>query len=261
MKRNNALRLLVLGLLSISATQLTSCVSPKEVVYLQDVSSSSETNLKHQYQTIIQKDDRLSISVSSRQPELTAPFNMNELSAGGNESSSSSTGRGYLVDSQGCIVLPIIGKIHAAGLTCTGLANNIATALKDKGYLNDASVNVQITNFKFSVIGEVNAPGVYTTDSQRITILEAISHAGDLTIDGNRNIYVIREVNGKRQTAAVDLRSSELFNSPFYYIRQNDVIYVTPSDRRINTRSDAAQWYSWGLSGASMLIAIIALCA
>ncbi len=261
MKYNKTQSILILALLSIFSVFLPSCVSPKEVVYLQDVSSSTETDLKYQYQTIIQKDDRLAISVSSRQPELTEPFNMNELSSGGPDSSSSSTGRGYLVDSQGNIVLPIIGKIHAAGLTCTGLAKKIAEALKDKGYLNDASVNVQITNFKFSVIGEVNAPGVYTADSQRLTVLEAISHAGDLTIDGNRNIYIIREVNGKRQTAAVDLRSSELFNSPFYYIRQNDVIYVTPSDRRINTRSDAAQWYSWGLSGASLLIAIIALCA
>ena len=237
-----------------------SCVSPQEVIYLQDVQGTTTESLKNTYQTTIQKDDQLAISVSSKQPELTAPFNMSEMSASG-RSSGSNNSQGYLVDANGNIVLPIIGRIHAAGKTCTQLATDIANTLRDSGYLNDASVNVQIRNFKFSVIGEVSNPGVYTIDGQRITILEAISKAGDLTIDGNRAIQVVREVDGNRQIATLDLRSKELFNSPFYYIQQNDVIYVTPSDRKVNTRSDAAQWYGWGLSGVGVTLAIIALCA
>lgn len=237
-----------------------SCVSPKEVIYLQDVQGTSIESMKSNYQTTIQKDDQLAITVSSKQPELTAPFNMTEMSSGGT-STSSNNNQGYLVDANGNIVLPIIGRMRAAGKTCTQLANDIAATLRDSGYLNDASVNVQIRNFKFSVIGEVSNPGVYTIGGQRITILEAISQAGDLTIDGNRAVQVVREVDGKRQIATLDLRSKELFNSPFYYIQQNDVIYVTPSNRKVNTRSDAAQWYGWGLSGVGVTLAIIALAA
>jgi polysaccharide export outer membrane protein len=93
-----------------------------------------------------------------------------------------------------------------------------------------------------------------------MTILEALSRAGDLNIDGNRDITLIREINGQREIAQIDLRSKELFTSPYYYIKQNDIIYVSPSDRKINTRSDAAQWYGWGLSGVGLTMAIIALC-
>ena len=144
--------------------------------------------------------------------------------------------------------------------TCSQLASDIAATLKNNDYIRDASVNVQIMNFKFSVLGEVNAPGTYTIEGQRVTILEAISRAGDLNIDGNRDVTLIRETNGTRQIASIDLRSKDLFTSPYYYIQQNDIIYVTPSDRKVNTRSDAAQWYGWGLSGLGVTLAVIALC-
>lgn len=234
-----------------------SCVSPKEVVYMQDVTDST-VRLPRNYSTIIQKDDQLYIAVSCRQPELTAPFVAAEI---GNTSGGSNSNRpkGYLVDTEGCITLPIIGKISAAGKSCTRLGHDIARALSRADYIKDASVNVQIMNFKFSVLGEVNKPGVYQIDGQRVTLLEALSMAGDLNIDGNRDVTVIREVNGKRQIARVDLRSKDLFESPYYYVQQNDVIYVTPSERKINTRSDAAQWYAWGISGVGIIVAIVAL--
>ncbi len=237
----------------------SSCVSPTEVIYLQDVSGKSTEKLDANYQTVIQKDDQLYITVSSKQPELTAPFRMTEM---GNVASANNSGdkpTGYLVDANGNIVLPVIGKMQAAGKTCTRLGQDIAAALRSNDFIQDASVNVQITNFKFSVLGEVQKPGTFGISGQRITILEAISKAGDLSIDGNRDITLIREANGKREIAQIDLRSKELFNSPYYYVQQNDVIYVTPSDRKINTRSDIAQWWGWGLSGVSMMIAIIAL--
>ncbi len=261
MSRHITGKLLLLGAAVAWLGLGSSCVSPTEVVYLQDVPASSAETLRSNYQTTIQKDDLLAVSVSSKQPELTAPFNMSEMSSSGAQTNSQNVKHGYLVDTNGNIVLPIIGRIHAAGKSCTQLATDIANTLRDSGYLTDASVNVQIRNFKFSVIGEVKSPGVYTIDGQRITILEAISKAGDLTIDGNRAVQVVREVDGNRQIATLDLRSKELFNSPFYYIQQNDVIYVTPSERKVNTRSDAAQWYGWGLSGVSLIVAIIAISA
>lgn len=179
---------------------------------------------------------------------------------GSSSGTSSNKPKGYLVDAQGCIVLPVIGKMKAAGKTCSQLASDIAATLKNNDYIRDASVNVQIMNFKFSVLGEVNAPGTYTIEGQRVTILEAISRAGDLNIDGNRDVTLIRETNGTRQIASIDLRSKDLFTSPYYYIQQNDIIYVTPSDRKVNMRSDAAQWYGWGLSGLGVTLAVIALC-
>ena len=254
--RNSIFAVLVLGMAGL----FSSCVSPTEVVYLQDVTANSGEQLKQNYQTIIQKDDQLYISVSSKQPELVAPFSKAELGSVGT-TNTTKTPVGYLVDDKGDIVLPIIGKVHAAGKTCTQLGNDIAAALRAGEYISDATVNVQITNFKFSVLGEVKTPGTYTTEGQRVTVLEALSRAGDLTIDGDRDITIIREVNGKREIAVLDLRSKNVFESPYYYVQQNDVLLVKPSERKINTRSDAAQWYGWGLSGASIIVAIIALCS
>ena len=242
------------------ASLLPSCVSPKEVLYIQDVSDNSRERIKANYQTTIQKDDQLYIAVSSKQPELTAPFAMSEIGATNSNSNNNNKPKGYLVDAQGYIVLPVLGKIKAAGKTCSQLATDIAATLKNNDYIRDASVNVQIMNFKFSVLGEVKSPGTYTIEGQRLTILEAISRAGDLNIDGNRDVTLIRETNGTRQIASIDLRSKNLFTSPYYYIQQNDIIYVTPSERKVNTRSDAAQWYGWGLSGLGVTLAVIALC-
>ena len=241
-----------------ASSLLPSCVSPKEVMYIQDVSGQTNEKIKGNYQTVIQKDDQLSITVSSKQPELAAPFAVSEI---GSSSQGTSSRKGYLVDANGYIVLPVIGKIKAAGKTCSRLGDEIAATLRNRDYISDASVNVQITNFKFSVLGEVASPGTYNVDGQRLTILEALSRAGDLNIDGNRDITLIRETNGRRQIATVDLRSKDLFQSPYYYIQQNDTIYVTPAERKINTRSDTVQYIGWTASGLGLIIGIVALCA
>lgn len=247
-------------LLPITTLSLPSCVDPQEVLYIQDVSQGSQEKIKVNYEATIQKDDQLYIAVSSKQPELTAPFITSEIGSTSGSSSGNNKPKGYLVDANGNIVLPVIGKIKAAGKTCTQLATDISNALKNSEYIKDASVNVQIMNFKFSVLGEVNAPGTYEIQGQRITIMEAISRAGDLNIDGNREIALIRENNGTRQIAKLDLRSKDIFSSPYYYLQQNDTIYVSPSERKVNTRSDTAQYYAWGLSGIGLTIAVIALC-
>ena len=253
--RNSIFAVLVLGVAGL----FSSCVSPKEVVYLQGIETSSATPIKQNYEVTIQKDDQLYISVSSKQPELVAPFAQAEI---GQQSSGGSNQRpqGYLVDAKGDIVLPIIGKMRAAGKTCTQLGNDIAAALRNDDYIKDASVNVQITNFKFTVLGEVSGNGVKTIQGQRVTILEAVSMAGDLTIDGNRDITLIREKDGKREVVKLDLRDKDIINSPYYYLQQNDVIYVTPSERKINTRSEEMQVLGFAMSGLGLITAIIALC-
>lgn len=247
-------------LLSFASLALPSCVDPQEVLYIQDVTQGSKEKIKANYEATIQKDDQLYIVVSSKQPELTAPFVTAEIGSAANSNSNNNKTKGYLVDANGNIVLPVIGKIKASGKTCTQLAADIANALRNSEYIKDASVNVQIMNFKFSVLGEVNSPGTYEVQGQRITVIEAISRAGDLNIDGNREIALIRENNGVRQIAKLDLRSKDIFASPYYYLQQNDTIYVSPSERKVNTRSDTAQYYAWGLSGIGLTIAVIALC-
>lgn len=244
-----------------AACVLSSCVNPKEVLYIQDITQNTKEQIQDNYRTLIQKDDQLYIAVSSKQPELTAPFAMAEMgTTGPTNYNNTNRPKGYLVNSQGDIVLPVIGKIRAVGKTCSQLADDIAASLKNNDYIRDASVNVQIMNFKFSVLGEVRNPGTYSIEGQRLTVLEAISRAGDLSIDGNRDVTLIREINGTRHIASIDLRSKNLFSSPYYYIQQNDILYVSPSERKINMRSDTAQWYSWGLSGLSLTIAVIAVC-
>lgn len=150
MNTNNLINKAILCSLAIAgAALLPSCVSPKEVLYIQDVPGNSRETIRANYQTTIQKDDQLYIAVSSKQPELTAPFAMSEI--GSTSGTSNNKPKGYLVDAQGCIVLPVIGKMKAAGKTCSQLASDIAATLKNNDYIRDASVNVQIMNFKFGV--------------------------------------------------------------------------------------------------------------
>lgn len=254
------LRILRLAiLLPITTLSLPSCVDPQEVLYLQDSHGNTRETIKKDYQVVIQKDDQLYISVSSKEPELTTPFISSEMGSSITNTNNNNKPKGYLVNTDGDIVLPVIGKMKASGKTCTQLATDISAALKNDDYIKDASVNVQIMNFKFSVLGEVQKPGTYEIQGQRITLMEAISRAGDLNIDGNRDVTVIREHNGVREVAKVDLRSKDLFKSPYYYLQQNDAVYVEPSDRKINTRSESLQLYSYSLSGLSLVIAIIAV--
>lgn len=256
----NKLFYMILLTVTVAASCLSSCVSPKDVVYLQDAERGKLEPLNVNYQTTIQKDDQLVITVSSKQPELTQPFTVSELGNGGN--SSTTGGRNYQVDANGNIVLPVIGTVHASGLTCSKLAANIADKLRRMEYIKDASVNVRIINFKYSVLGEVKSPGTKTVDGERVTILEALSQAGDLNDTADRTVTVLREKNGQRELATVDLRSKALFSSPFYYIQQNDVIYVTKSSQSFNMlRSDSSQWWTLGIGGVGFMIGIIALIA
>ena len=221
----------ILGILTAAVLFLTlfSC-SPstyKKINYLQDTRDNQSMDMKENQGIIIQPQDQLSIIVTSRDPRSF--FSGSELSTTG----ASQHITGYVVSNEGDIHFPSLGPVHVAGLNRWDLQNLIRDRLAETGLLKDAVVTVEFLNFKISVLGEVASPGTYSVTGDKITILQALALAHDLTIYGQReNVQVIREQNGKRQIHVLDLTSSSIFDSPAYYLQQNDVVYVTPSKVR-----------------------------
>ena len=226
----------------------TSCVSPKTIVYFQgDSSRYSSQEITQKYTPTLQPNDILSIVVGSLNAEANEVFNTPNLftTASTNYSSTGGGARvqplGYLVDSDGSIEIPLVGKVKIGGLRTTDAADTIRIRLSS--YLKEPSVIVRNLNFKVSVLGEVKMPAVYVIPDEKISLPEVLSLAGDLTIYGNRsNVMIIREENGKREYARLDLTSREVFNSPYYYLHKNDVIYIEPvkakmldTDSRVRT--------------------------
>ncbi|MBR6882105.1 MAG: polysaccharide biosynthesis/export family protein [Bacteroidales bacterium] len=210
----------------------------KKINYLQDIDGDTTMSMKVNKGIIIQPQDQLSIIVTSRDPKMAVPFNLSvstfytgsELSSSGGASQRIT---GYIVDNAGDINFPSLGQIHVSGLNRWELQELIKDKLADSGLLRDAVVTVEFLNFKISVLGEVTSPGTYTVTGDKITILQALALARDLTIYGQRdNVQVIREQNGQRQIFSLNLTSSDIFSSPGDYLQQNDVVYVTPSKVR-----------------------------
>lgn len=240
---------------------LTACTAPKEVLYLQDIKELKQENIEKGYEVKIHEDDLLGIVVNSKEEELALPFNMPMVSYQIGSNYQQPRVVGYLVDKNGDIDFPFLGKLHVQGLTRMEVTELIKQKLREEDLLKDPIVTVQFLNFKVSVIGEVARPGTFEISGDRITLLEALSRAGDLTIYGRRDrVAVIREENGKRTILYHDLRSSDIFNSPCYYLQQNDIVYVEPNDirtgsSRINSNNSASVW----LSTASVLASIASL--
>ena len=249
-------------LLLCTTTLLMACSAPKEILYLQDISLIKEESINKNYEVIIHKDDLLAIIVNSKDPELALPFNMPLISY---QIGSQNVGQqrlvGYLVNQDGNIDFPILGEIHVEGLTRMQVTELIKKRLISEELIKDPIVTVQFLNFKVSVIGEVGRPGTFDISGDRITLLEALSMAGDLTIYGRRDrVAVIREKDGKRSILYHDLRSSDIFQSPCYYLQQNDIVYVEPNkaktgQSRINSNNSVGVW----LSGVSVLASITSL--
>lgn len=215
----------------------SSCATSKDIVYLQDTNVYPSSGIGQNYEIKIQKDDLLGITVNSKDPELALPFNLPTIAyqAGkGEQLTTAQQLQGYLVDSEGNIDFPLLGNLHVAGMTRLELTNLLKKRLTDGNYLSDPVVNVKLLNYKIAVMGEVTKPGTYPINSDRVSILDALSMAGDLTIYGKReDIKIIREENGIRTVAVVDLKSSDLFASPYFYLQQNDVVYVSPNKSRV----------------------------
>lgn len=244
------------------------CTSPKKVIYLQDVQPLEQRAIERPYEMKIHEDDLLSIMVNSKDPELALPFNLPVVTYQlGTDGRASGQQRvlGYLVDSSGDIDFPILGKLHVAGMTRKELTAYVKTRLVSEDLIKDPIITVQFMNFKVSVMGEVARPGTFTISGDRITLLEALSQAGDLTIYGRRDrVAVIREENGQRTILYHDLRSSEIFNSPCYYLQQNDIVYVEPNKAKagqsgINQNNSASVWLSALSILASMATLILTI--
>jgi len=223
------------------ALLFASCKPSEEIAYIADAQRDSAFALKGQFSGGIQANDLLSIYVASETPESTIQFNQETnkiavLTDGDNRTvlnSGSTTVSGYLVNHDGDIIFPVLGKIHVLGLTHNELAALIEKQLISQGHITDPVVTVKLMNFKVCVLGDVARPGQLVVSGERLTIFEALSMVGDLTIYGQRhNVTIVREENGVRTIGEVDLSSKSVFDSPYYYLHQNDVVYVEPNMRK-----------------------------
>lgn len=246
---------------------LQSCVSHQQLLTLEkaNLSYNQPEDIANNITIRIQPDDILTITVHSFDPEAASPFNSaqsrgnNSQLFNSNNLSAAQLFLGYLVNAQGYVELPILGKIKLAELTLDEASSKIVEALSP--YLKDATVNVKYLNFKVTVLGEVNAPSTYTVPNTRVSIFDALGLARDLTKYANRNnVLVIRESNGKREFGRLDLQSKDIFSSPYFYLTQNDVVFVEPIKPRTATVADPLQRYvSYISAGLSILTLIVAL--
>lgn len=226
----------------------TSCASQKGIVYFQPKDQNSDTGsiaIKQTYIAPIQPGDILSVQVFSLSPQANEMFNVfpesteSQYNVNQNSGSTELTPTvGFLVDKDGTITLPLLGKTRVTGLTTKDAADTLSKKLAK--YLIQPTVSVRVVNFRISVLGEVSKPSVYTIANGRITLPEALSLAGDLTIYAKRkNVLLIREEDGKREFARIDLTKRDLFNSPYYYLKPNDIIYVQPSRGKVISSGSA----------------------
>lgn len=215
-------------LLLLVSTSLFSCATKKEILYFQDSENLNLKEIDRAFEPIIEPNDILYITVSSIDADVTKPFKRNSGSEGASAGSNSLELQGYLVDSKGEIRFPVLGSIPVMGKTRGTLEQELKASLSE--YITDVVVDVRIINFKVTVIGEVENPGVFRIEDERVTLPEALALAGDFSIDGKRtDVTIIREEDGVRKVARIDYTATELFNGPYYYLKQNDLVYVEPS--------------------------------
>ncbi len=215
---------------------LISCSTKRDIHYFQDIKDKPETKVIYT-QNKIQVNDILTITVSAINPESALPFNANFYNAGSATNGQNGMNlNGYLVNADGNISMPILGNIQVQGKTTNELEDLIEKILIDQGQLTNPTVIVRVTNAKITILGDISGPGTYPFLEQNITLLQAIGYAGDLSMSGKRNdILIIREENGKRTYGHIDMRKTNWFNSEYYYIKQNDIIYVYPNGPKVNS--------------------------
>lgn len=257
----------ILGILLVIVL-FSSCDSSKKVVYFQDLKPGISEQLIASTQITFRPEDKLSIVVSSKDPQLASLFNLPIASfraglASGAQNSNQEMSV-YTVDSQGYIEFPVLGKIRVAGMTRSELAGYIKDRLIKENLIKDPVVTVEFMNLSVFVLGEVNKPGRINIDRDRITVLDAISMAGDLSIYGKRNpVYVLRKEGDKETAYQLDLCSAkQIYSSPAYYLQQNDVIYVEPNSvraRQSTVNGNNVRSTSFWMSLASLLTTITVL--
>ncbi len=261
--------------LLLSVMLVWSCNSSKRISYFQDASNEAVVALVGNGQIKIKPHDRLTVVVTSKDPELAAPFNTSSSysSLSQNPYAGSSTNglqsvQVRTVDAEGMLEMPIIGKVNCVGKTRNELASEIASLIKNGGYISDAVVNIQFADMKLYVLGEVARPGQFDITRDKVTILEALAMAGDMTIYGNRtNVSVIRKdaKSDKNKVYKLDLLSADAMASPAYYLEQGDVVYVQPNRYKAATseiNQNRTFWISIAstlLTAASLVISIVTL--
>lgn len=245
--------------LLIVSVFITSCTNPKKLIYFQGNLSNTESNKS--YNPVLKNDDILSITILGLDADAIKPFNIpisNISQNVGGYNQGTPTPPGYLIDSEGNIDFPVIGKIKLSGLSRSAAIDSLKKQLSP--YLNKPTVLLRILNYKVTVLGEVRNPGTFTIPNERITLPEALGIAGDLLITGVRkNVLVVRDVDGKKTETRVDLTSKELFSSPVYYISQNDMIYVQPNRAKINSSVVNTANISLVVSVISLLVTMAVL--
>ncbi len=254
-----------LVLLLIVILGITSCASREKLQYYRGIEAITQQQPSN-YEPRLKQDDLLMIIVLAPTPELAAEFNLASYSVIGDGNilagrpdlaNNQLRYQSYLIDNKGFIEFPVLGSIQLAGLTRTEALDLLKAKLKV--YIKEPVVTLRILNYKVTVQGEVTQPGTFTTATERITLPEALTMAGDLTIFAKRdNILIIREIDGKKESHFVDITKADFINSPYYYLSQNDVVYVEPNKTKMNT-SVVGPNISIILSSISLLITVVAL--
>ena len=250
-------------LMAAAVLAVTSCSTPKNVAYIQNSDYIDYSNSEFLYDARIMPKDILTVTINTVNPEASAPFNLivrpTLASVTSNIPTSGGALQTYLVDNEGCIDFPVVGKLQVGGLTksmCEKLIHD-----KIKRYMNaeeNPIVTVRMSNYKISVIGEVNRPGMFTVDNEKINIFEALAKAGDLSIYGVRDrVKLIREnAKGRKEIHTVNLNDANIVNSPYYYLQQNDVVYVEPNQVKARNSAIGTSTTIWiSVTGALVSLA------
>ena len=251
---------------SVAAALLSSCATPK-IAYFQDIQPGTAEEVSNATEIRVRPEDKISILVNSKDPLLTDLFNLPIISRQIGMTTGTSNSQGiseYTVNKEGDIDFPVLGHIHVSGMTREEIAAHIKHELISQDLVKDPVVTVVFMNLTVSVLGEVVHPGRFSIDKDRLTLLDAISMAGDLTVYGKRdNVLVQRDENGKKVLYKVNLNSGhDLYASPVYYLQQNDIVYVEPNSvraRQATVNGNNVRSASFWMSLASLLTTITVL--
>lgn len=253
-------------LLLVGLIAMASCTSYKKVAYLQNSDEIDTTIVSELYDARIQPKDMLTITVSSEKPEAAIPFNLtvpttmnssNGTGSGNRSLSSQPMLQTYLVDNDGYIDFPILGKLQVEGMTKGELEEYIKGRIKSN-FTTDPIVTVRMSNYKVTILGEVNSPGVKSIANEKVNVFEALAMAGDLTLFGQRdNVKLVREnADGTKNIVPINLNDANLIYSPYYYLQQNDILYVEPNKAKARG-ADISSMTSLWFSATSLLMAVI----
>ena len=252
----------------LSLIVLSSCMTSKKIIYVKDLQPDTAYNAIEMPALRLQKYDRIQITVSASSPELAAPFNggVGSFKVGDDGNVSTSVDRltvngGYIVDRQGNIDFPVLGKIYVQGKTLEDVRDIIGDELKSKQYINNPTVKVDLLNLHITIMGAVQSQRVLDVPESRITLLEAITKASGLKNTADpQSVIVIREENGKRVKYVNDIESKTIFDSPTYYLQQNDIVYVEPKMAEPTPEESRNRgWLATGMGLVGILISILAL--